>query len=1057
MIMRLKERFTPEVVLVAVTAMTTLWPLVGIAQTKPPAGGAPGGVHESSGRRHWDSENDHDASAAFQRARQQFIATWGFAPGQQAQPQVASFPITRWNSIGPARISEVQQQNALTASGRINSIALHPTDPNTIYVGAATGGVWRTSDGGANWLPLTDDQCSLEIGAVAVDPVSPNIIYAGTGDPQIGSAAINDRPGGCGILRSIDGGTSWTLIAGTSSFPGSRVEKLVIDPTTAGSTTSTTIFAATTNKGLQRSTDSGATWTQVLSGGDATDVVIHPNNPQFVFAAIGNPAGNASNGIYRSTDGGATFPTKLSTGFPTTNVGVIKFDVAHDSATIYAAVANTNKSLLGIFKSTSLGSNWSQVAASGVNGPSQLDYDITVTVDPTNANTVYFGAVSLFKSSNGGASFTEIAVLGVHVDYHVLVFQPGNSLVLYVGNDGGIYKSTDGGSGWTSLNSDLAITQIYPGGAVHPTGSSIVLAGTQDNGTIKRTNSAVWDALRNNQHFFLCGDGGFTAIDPVTPTTFYAACIDTVVWRSDDSGSSWAQKTNGININDPSTLPPLVMSPANSQTLFFGTNKVYKTIDRGENWTASSTTFPPGTVVLAIAPAASDPTVIYMISGAGVFKSTNGNSSYTQLNTGLAFLPNSIAVSPSDANTAFLGLGGPFSPAMVKTTDGGASWTDVSGNLPPVPVNAILLDPAAPTSRILVATQIGVFGTLDGGATWAPNGVGLPNVIVTDLKYNPATAEVIAFTYGRGAFKGSLNQAATHDFSGEGFSDIAWRQNTGPVAAWLMNGAQIVQSGVFGSVSSSWQLVGQRDFDGDGKHDWLWRESSGTLAMWFLNGLQLVAAKGVANVPTNWTVAGTGDFNGDFKGDILWRESTNGSVAIWLMDGFHILNSVSLGPVSISWQIVGTGDFDGDGSRDILWRDSSSGTVAIWFLDRRQRIIGTATLGVVPTNWQVVGTGDFNGDGIADTVWLDSNSHTVAIWLLNGGQILQGATLGTVPVEFVVADTGDFNADGKSDILWRHTTKGAVVIWFMNGAQISQAVNLGGVDLSWTIQGVNAD
>jgi hypothetical protein len=1027
--------------------------------------------------RHWDPSRDRDMSSVYQRAREQFIATWGFAPGQQTEPLPGSFPVSRWTPIGPFRTSTVGPiASYMNVSGRINSIALHPTDLNTVYVGAADGGVWKTSDGGSGWLPLTDGQCSLEIGAVVVDPVSPNIVYAGTGDPRL--AQVSDEPGGCGLLRSTDGGANWTVIAGTASF-GTRVEKLVIDPTTAGSSTATKIFAATGDKGLLRSTDSGSTWTPVLSGGDASDVVIDPSNAQTVFAAIGNAfCCSTTNGIYKSTDGGATFLTKLAGGFPTASVGVIKFDIARSApSTLFAAVqSQTNDSLLGIFKSTNSGATWSQVAASGAFGGRQLDYDITLNVDPANANTVYFGASVLYKSIDGGASFNVLSDFSgpIHPDFHAFVFQPSNSNTIYVGNDGGIYKSTDGGSSWTSLNSDLPLTQMYPGGALHPSDLNIILAGTQDNGIVKYSGFATWDEVRiGPSGTFLCGDGGFTAIDQSTPTTFYAACFGEgaaingpIVYRSDDGGSTWTAKTNGINANDAAANSPLVMSPSNSQTLYYGTNKVYKTTDRGESWTASGTIFQGGVLVTAIAPAASNTNVIYIIvdlGPTGLFKSTDGNASYTAVNSSslpAGFVPSSLAVHPTDANTVFVGYKkSSFTPGVLKSTDGGTTWTDITGNLPAdVPINAIALDPSAPTSKILVATHLGVFGTVDGGATWTPNGVNLPNVIVIDLKYHPATAELVAFTYGRGAWKATLNVAVTHDFNGDGNSDIAWRQTGGATALWLMSGAQISQAGVFGVVPTSWSIVGQRDFDGDGKHDLLWRDSStNTVAIWLLNGLQILGSGALAQVPSNWVIADTGDFNGDLKGDILWRESSSGSVALWLLDGIKILQTASLGSVPSNWVIAGTGDFDGDGSRDILWRDSNTGTVAIWFLDRRQRIIQSGSLSAVPGNWAIVGTGDFDGDGISDILWRDSNTGTAAICLLNGLKISQSGSLGAVPSEFIVAETGDFNGDGKSDVLWRQTTKGAVVIWFMNGLKVLQTTNLGGVSLDWTIQGLNAD
>jgi hypothetical protein len=293
-----------------------------------------------------------------------------------------------------------------------------------------------------------------------------------------------------------------------------------------------------------------------------------------------------------------------------------------------------------------------------------------------------------------------------------------------------------------------------------------------------------------------------------------------------------------------------------------------------------------------------------------------------------------------------------------------------------------------------------------------------------------------------------------HDLNGDGFSDIVWRDGGGTAAAWLMNGTQVLQSGSFGTVPMSWQIVGQRDFDGDGKYDWLWRDSTGTVAIWLMSGLQVLQSGVLGTVPGSWTIAGTGDFNGDGKGDLLWRDAS-GTVAIWLMNGLQVTQSGGLGTVPGSWAIAGTGDFNGDGKTDILWRDSS-GTVAIWLMNGLQ-VLQTGALAVVPANWIVAGTGDFNGDGKSDILWRDTSSGTVAIWLLNGLQVSQSGGLGIVPGNWIITSVGDFNSDGKSDLLWRDTSAGTVATWFMNGLQVSSSASVAAVGTSWIIQGVNAD
>jgi hypothetical protein len=297
---------------------------------------------------------------------------------------------------------------------------------------------------------------------------------------------------------------------------------------------------------------------------------------------------------------------------------------------------------------------------------------------------------------------------------------------------------------------------------------------------------------------------------------------------------------------------------------------------------------------------------------------------------------------------------------------------------------------------------------------------------------------------------------ATHDFDGNGKSDIAWRQSNSNVAIWLMNGAAVTSAGSLGAVPSNWQIVGQRDFNGDRKHDLLWRDTStGATAIWFLNGTSVSSTAGIGTVPTNWQVVGTGDADGDGKGDILWRDSTTGAVAIWLMNGAAISSAASFGNVPAAWSVVGLADFTGNGKADILWRNTSTGDVAMWGLDGTS-VTGTAVVGNVPTVWTIVATGDFNGDGKADIAWRDTAGN-LAIWLMEGAKILQAAGLGNVPTDWIVTETGDFNGDGKSDLLWRNTTTGDAAIWFMNGVALSSAASLGVIGTDWVIQGVNAN
>jgi hypothetical protein len=298
--------------------------------------------------------------------------------------------------------------------------------------------------------------------------------------------------------------------------------------------------------------------------------------------------------------------------------------------------------------------------------------------------------------------------------------------------------------------------------------------------------------------------------------------------------------------------------------------------------------------------------------------------------------------------------------------------------------------------------------------------------------------------------------AGTHDFNGDGKSDILWyNPSSGQVVQWLVNGTSVIGGGSPGSVGSPWAIVGQRDFNGDGSADILWRNATtGQVVIWLINGTSVIGGGSPGTAASPWTIAGTGDFNGDGFGDLLWYNTSTGQLVIWLLNGTSVIGGGSPGTLPTNWSVVGTGDFNGDGMTDILSRDTS-GNIAIWLMNGVQ-VLQAAVLGQVATNWSVVGTGDFNGDGFADILWRDT-SGDVAVWLMNGLQIAQSAWYGMVLLNWSLAETGDFNGDGFSDFLWYNTTTGQVVVWLVRGTSMIGGGSPGSAPSPWEVQGLNAD
>ena len=296
----------------------------------------------------------------------------------------------------------------------------------------------------------------------------------------------------------------------------------------------------------------------------------------------------------------------------------------------------------------------------------------------------------------------------------------------------------------------------------------------------------------------------------------------------------------------------------------------------------------------------------------------------------------------------------------------------------------------------------------------------------------------------------NFNPSATHDFNGDGFSDVLWLDTTHDVGMWLMNGATILKGVVFNSVPAQWSVVGQRDFNGDGFADILWRDTAGNVGMWLMNGTTIVQAGSFSSIPTQWSVAGTGDFNGDGKADILWIDTSN-NLGIWFMNGTTITGTAVVGQLPANWIVVGS-----DMKGDVFLRNTATGDVGIWVMNGGQ-VSQSVDFGSVPLTWTVAGIGDFDGNGSTDILWRNPTG-AVAIWYMNGTQIQSMVSLGQVDVasNWSIAQTGDYNGDGKTDILWIDT-KGDIAIWLIYDQSLISSASLGNIGTNWSVQSLGAD
>ncbi|HEX8073294.1 MAG TPA: Calx-beta domain-containing protein [Pyrinomonadaceae bacterium] len=686
-----------------------------------------------------------------------------------------------WAALGPAP-TVTRGVSWGDTSGRINAVAVSPANPQLVLVGASTGGIWRSTDGGAHFAPVSDDQVELSVSWLAFAPSNPAVVYAGMGD-------IDHEYLGSGVLKSTDGGQTWARVS-NATLPDGVTARLEVDPTNAArvylaqyltTDRATNVSAAS---GLFVSNDGGVNWTKALAG-QVRDVVLHPANPQVIYASLAartTPGGGGPTGLFRSTDGGNTW-TNLPV--PTTGLhsGFWDFRIAvtpADPQRVYVYYGTIFFGETRFLVSFDGGATWQGRNATQVDS-GQFGYNTYLFGDPNNADTVYLGAHDLYKSNDGGASWTNMTrnfapssgggpwsyqpgLSTTHSDQQGFAFEPGNTSVMYLANDGGLWKSADGGASLQSLNATLSLVQ-FNSLALHPTDAGFTIGGTQDNGTQRRlpeapTNSPAvkWDEPSGS-------DGGACVINPVNPAivyaTYYAAWVNrfrvspTCFCYEKQIGdfSTWGESTTNTRI---AFYPPLVGNGVD-QTIYFGTWRLFKSINLGDSWSAPAPTTDltkGGRDVLnAIAVARSDLNVIYTGSAQGrAMISSDGGVSWRDITAGL---PNrfieSIVVDPGNSARAYLSVSGYGSGHVFKTTDAGQSWTDVSGNLPNIPTSALLLDPLNPQT-LYAGTDIGVFRSTTGGTNWETFNNGLPPVMITAFTAQPG-GRIQVGTFGRGAYE----------------------------------------------------------------------------------------------------------------------------------------------------------------------------------------------------------------------------------------------------------------------------------------------------------------
>ena len=723
----------------------------------------------------------------------------------------------RWEFLGPAYLPVPYRQyyGQGYTSGRVNGVAFDPTDDKTIYLAAAGGGLWKTTDKGQTWTPLSDGDVwdNTKVSSVAIDPNSPQTVYVGTGDFDGGVGVY-----GFGIMKSTDGGKNWTNV-GRQELKGFSVRRVLIDPDDSRVITVAAGHNPTSPGKLLRSEDGGKSWkaVQMASISGAADA-----DWDDIKCGTKTSSGNRSCYVVGASDGGQVLRTsdkglnwvKLRPPLSPEYQGSLAIAASPTTPGTVYLLSGKDRAVL---KSTDDGDSWTDTTNNLPTGNevkanynwSQSEYDFFIEssrrVD-TGQDVVYVGLIDLVASSDGGKTWTSVghtydeSLAATHNDQHCLAVNPGNPNDVLLGNDGGVYEITYTPSqeSWTfdtSMNAQLGLTQFYSI-AADPTTSRVVLGGAQDNATpIALGNFSKWSNVGS-------GDGGYVAVNPSQPDIQYATSQYLTIyetrqgWRDwdpdnlDKNDISYADVVNGQSVpwaGDPvSFIAPVTLDPMNPNVLYAGTNYLWR---RDENAGTAKWESHLGSQILAekspdsvpndkkdalsvIAVAPSDSQTIYTGSQTGqLWTSNDGGKKWKKVSGVLSGLPRfwitSIAVHPSNPQTVIVGLSGTSGNGSEHP---GHLWKCSStslrfvcqkltgveaGMLPNIPVNRVVIDPTSPDKLFYVATDIGVFVSKDGGSSWgdATKPLGLPNVQVNDLKLVAGTDYLLAATFGRGAWR----------------------------------------------------------------------------------------------------------------------------------------------------------------------------------------------------------------------------------------------------------------------------------------------------------------
>lgn len=631
-------------------------------------------------------------------------------------------------------------------AGRVQAIRVSPTNTNNFYVGTAAGGFWMTNNGGASYTTTTDHFGSCGVSDIAINPLNTNILYISTGDKDAGDTYAT------GVMKSLNGGQTWTTTGLSWQVSQQRrIYRLLINPQNPN-----TLIAAT-SVGMYRSLDAGNTWSLTVNGG-FVDAEYKPGDTTTVYAVT---AGS----FMRSLNGGASFANVTITNTLSSNRLSLAVTPANNSY-VYILCSATNNGFGGLFRSTNAGTSFSLMSTSpnifdwstnGSGSGGQGWYDIAIDASPTNANEIVAGGVNTWRSLNGGSTWalhTHWTGGGgrpyVHADLHSVNYVNGTTI--FLGHDGGVSRTTNGGTSYSTINSNMNIAQIYKLG-LSANVSNRIITGHQDNGS-NLLNGVTWTEV-------IGGDGMDCFIDWNNNNIMISSYTNGAFRRSTNGGNNWGGLTNGLpaaNGANAAWVAPIIQDPVNPNTYYCGYKNVYKiaNITTSATWQQLGSI---GTILDEVRVAPSNTNVIYATAVGGVWKSVNGGSTWSNI-TGTILAGSTqitdLAIDNQNANNIYVTMSGYANGFKVfASNNGGATWTNYSTGIPNLPVNCVVFKKNSPQA-LYIGTDVGVYYREASMSQWMQYSTGLPNIVVSELEIYYPTGKLRAATYARGVWETDL-------------------------------------------------------------------------------------------------------------------------------------------------------------------------------------------------------------------------------------------------------------------------------------------------------------